>query len=168
MSEFKVGDLVRVKKCEVHEGCKNVGKTLEISNIRSDVSYFPYEMKDCNETFCAAELELVQRNFTKSDLKEGYICKHKDGRKSMFDGKVFNEIKNGKFTGNILITLCELTNDLRNADDYSEADDFDIIEIYKPHYDCIYKRPKNETKEVTLAEIEEKFGCKVKIIKEDN
>lgn len=171
MENFKVGDTVKIKKCNFHNNCEYLGRIFKIKEIKPIPRFrYPYVLEGCEETFCAGELELITRELKKSDLKERYICKHRDGRESMFDGRYFLEIKKGKFTRNTLISLSQFTDDLRATDSIShpEVIKYDIMEIYKPEYNVVAKREEKEVKEITMAEVEEKFGCKVKIIKEEN
>ena len=69
-------------------------------------------------------------------------------------------------------TLSEYTEDLLDAHDDNENDAMKILEVPDttvfsrlPECKVIWERGL-DIKEVTMAEVEEQFGCKVKIIKE--
>ncbi len=79
--KFKIGDKVKVVKCEIlGECCENINKISTITQVEKDVPY-PYMLKDLDEVFREDELELVQeKQFTKADLKDGDKCTLKNGQ----------------------------------------------------------------------------------------
>ena len=84
--KFKVGDKVRVIKCSIDgERCKNFNKISTITKIGEHLCY-PYILKDIRETFREDELELVEVQFTKSDLKDGDIVTYRNGLKKIVSG----------------------------------------------------------------------------------
>lgn len=164
--EFKLGDLVRVKKCRLHTDCNYVGLISRISCIYDNMlgASFPYSLEGCDEMFSASELELVNPSFNKKDLKERYIVVFKNGMESMFDGSGFREIREGKFMRHRFVHIDDFDDYLNNKVNA----DFSIVKICKPRYDCIWMKSEDEIREVTMAEVEERFGCKVRIKKEEN
>ena len=64
--KFKIGDKVKVVKCNVHRHCDNIGKIGEIESIIPK-NIYPYKLKECNEWFFENELELVGENKTLRD-----------------------------------------------------------------------------------------------------
>lgn len=105
------------------------------------------------------------KNFTKSELKSDMVVQTKDGS---------NYVVRGKWLYG--------TSSVINIDHYQEdltirgMPWLDIVKIYSGLFfnkfleeysnDLIWQR--EEVKEVTMAEVEEKFGYKVKIIKDKN
>ena len=108
----------------------------------------------------------VDKSFTKSDLKNHMVVRFRDGRV----GVIF---------GNYIITASSMIFKDHYNDDLtmSCSKDLDIVQVFD-HLDyssvlddsvLIWDRQdEEEIKEVTMAEIEEKFGCKVKIINDKN
>ena len=85
--KFKVGDKVRVIKCSIDgERCKNLNKVSTITEIGEYLCY-PYMLKDISEPFKENELALVEKQFTKSDLKDGDIVTKRNGEKRTKVGK---------------------------------------------------------------------------------
>lgn len=112
----------------------------------------------------------MYKEFTKADLKNGMVVEQRCGvRKIVIDDKIigydsFGELKS--YEDNLSKKGCF----------YS---DLDIIKVYKfantlrdsikgKNLKLIWQRQeKPDYKEITIAEIEEKFGCKVKIVSEN-
>lgn len=107
------------------------------------------------------------KNFTKFELKPDMVVQTRDGSNYVILGKWLYG-----------------TSSVINIDHYQ--DDLtvrgmpwlDIVKIYSGLFfkkfledysnDLIWQRESPDVKEVTIAEIEEKFGCKVKIINDKN
>ena len=141
--KFKVGDKVRVIKCSIDgERCKNFNKISTITKIGEHLCY-PYILKDIRETFREDELELVEVQFTKSDLKDGDIVTQRNGLKKMvFENKLYGS--------NHFVSLTYYTEDLKDANGDEE---YDIIKIERPgKYNTIFER-----KEEILDETEKKY-----------
>jgi hypothetical protein len=108
----------------------------------------------------------VNKSFIKSDLKNHMVVRLRDGRV----GVIF---------GNYIITASSMIFKDHYNDDLtmSCSKDMDIVQVFD-HLDyssvlddsvLIWDRQdEEEIKEVTIAEVEEKFGCKVKIINDKN
>ena len=129
--KFKVGDKVRVIKCSIDgERCKNFNKISTITKIGEHLCY-PYILKDIRETFREDELELVEVQFTKSELKDGDIVTQRNGLKKMvFENKLYGS--------NHFVSLTYYTEDLKDANGDEE---YDIIKIERPgKYNTIFER----------------------------
>lgn len=118
-----------------------------------------------------------------SDLKTGMIVTLRNGEEYV----VFKNFAD-LFTESQAIICNTQIKRWMNISDFSDdmkctsqflRNNYDIVKVEIPHHpysfgDIGYAREKRKllwkeeaVKEVTMAEIEEKFGCKVKIIKED-
>lgn len=113
------------------------------------------------------------------DLKTGMIVKTKDGKCHIimkdFLGKedILAGISDSKDISNSWTSLSKYNQDMTFSDNGLRLYELDIVEVWKGRPYCIdvpekllWKR--EEYKVVTMKEIEEKFGCKVKIIQEEN
>ena len=104
-------------------------------------------------------------NFTKSDLKNGMIVELRNGNRYMVVGTDLLGL-------NGYMGLCSYNKDLLKYDSTSTDPDWDIVKVYKNIYHLDLKKAncivweREEVKEVTMAEVEEKFGCRVKIVKD--
>lgn len=89
--KFKVGDKVRVIKCSIDgERCKNLNKVSTITEIGEHLCY-PYMLKDIREPFKENELALVEKQFAKSDLKDGDIVTYRNGdKRTVIAGNLIN------------------------------------------------------------------------------
>lgn len=108
------------------------------------------------------------REFTKSDLKNRMVVEYRNGYRRMVVDNRLMGISGGGYLGNYNEDLTMKGQDLANRD-------YDIIIVYNPisAFDDIKRAgshnkiwERQEVKEVTMTEVEEKFGCKVKIVKE--
>ena len=105
------------------------------------------------------------KEFKKSDLKNRMVVAYRDGRRRM----IVDDLGIGD---NGFLTLCSYDNNLN----YTKNNHLlDIVKVYDKvntlkgieHnglLNLLWER--SEVKEVTMTEVEEKFGCKVKIVKE--
>lgn len=156
--KFKVGDKVRVIKCSIDgERCKNLNKVSTITEIGEYLCY-PYMLKDIREPFKENELALVEKQFTKSDLKDGDIVTYRDGRKKI----VFED----KFYGsNHFVLLKYYTEDLKDIDGEEEND---IIKVERPvKYETVFERKEeilDETEKRYLASVIKPFKNKIETI----
>lgn len=155
--KFKVGDKVRVIKCSIDgERCKNFNKISTITEIGEHLCY-PYMLKDIRETFKENELALVEKQFTKSDLKDGDIVTYRDGRKKI----VFED----KFYGsNHFVLLKYYTEDLKDIDGEEEND---IVKVERPvKYETVFEREEvlDETEKKYLAEVIRPFRKRIQFI----
>ena len=114
----------------------------------------------------------------KSDLRSGMIVEYRNGLKRIV-------LLNSK-QGDVLVGATGLNENTNNFFAYGKMDlskydeelrykgndiDFDIVSVYESSEINVSKiankiLDRKEEKEITMAEIEEKFGCKVKIVKE--
>ena len=170
--KFKVGDKVRlvdVRGEALSEYIKYLGRKGEITSISRSCTGKDYaNVKFEDGTTLApyiSGLKLIVDHFTKSDLKERMIVKFRNGIEAMLDeDDAFREIEEGKFTDYYTTDLDGIKEDLTDINGRTEHD---IVKVYKPKYETVFAREEEEIREVTIEEIEEKFGCKVKIIRED-
>lgn len=156
--KFKVGDKVRVIKCSIDgERCKNLNKVSTITEIGEYLCY-PYMLKDIREPFKENELALVEKQFTKSDLKDGDIVTQRNGLKKMvFENKLYGS--------NHFVSLTYYTEDLKDANGDEE---YDIIKIERPgKYNTIFERKEeilDETEKRYLASVIKPFKNKIETI----
>lgn len=170
--KFKVGDTVRcIQLILNHSSVAKVGKIQKI--VRVDETDETYNYKtDIGIWFNEKELELVDRIFKKSDLMPGYIVERMDGSIRMVV-----QAKSGLYLtdGGTYLTLEEYNDDLESKTcDHTIKRVYDFVDNPRCALDLIvfdreliWERPEN-AKEITMSDIEEKFGCKVKIVKEEN
>ena len=155
--KFKVGDKVKVIKCSIDgERCKNFNKISTITKIGEHLCY-PYILKDIRETFREDELELVEVQFTKSDLKDGDIVTYRNGLKKIVSGD--------KLYGNDLFTsLRYYPEDLKDVDGEEKND---IVKVERPvKYEIVFEREEvlDETEKKYLAEVIRPFRKRIQFI----
>ena len=146
--KFKVGDKVRVIKCSIDgERCKNLNKVSTITEIGEYLCY-PYMLKDIREPFKENELALVEKQFTKSDLKDGDIVTYRNGdKRTVIAGNLINS------NGYISKKLNQYTNELK---DTVIGESLDIIKVERPvKYEIVFER------EEILDEIEKRYLTEV-------
>lgn len=108
------------------------------------------------------------KDFKKSDLKNRMVVEYRNGyRRMVVDDRLMGISGSGclkNYNENLTIKVPDLS-----------SRDFDIIKVYnqistidemRSVNSCNILWQRSEVKEVTMAEVEEKFGCKVKIVKE--
>lgn len=147
-TKFKVGDKVRVIKCSIDgERCKNLNKVSTITEIGEYLCY-PYMLKDIREPFKENELALVEKQFTKSDLKDGDIVTYRNGdKRTVIAGNLINS------NGYISKKLNQYTNELK---DTVIGESLDIIKVERPvKYEIVFER------EEILDEIEKRYLTEV-------
>lgn len=156
--KFKVGDKVRVIKCSIDgERCKNFNKISTITKIGERLCY-PYMLKDIRETFREDELELVEVQFTKSELKDGDIVTYRNGLKKIVSGD--------KLYGNDLFApLRYYTEDLKDVDGEEE---YDIVKVERPvKCETVFERKEeilDETEKRYLTEVIRPFRKRIQFI----
>lgn len=181
-TKFKVGDKVRVIEGLVpghryngltfcSDMTRYMGKVYSIKYMYESGNYHLDGIYNC--IWSDAMLELVNTTpFTKADLKPGMVVEYRNGSKAVFINGIFME-KHG------WMPISDYYDDLINVRDLSCSSHYDICRVYnskafavdnlfKPEcLELIWER--KEVKEMTVAEIEEKLGYKVKVIsdKED-
>jgi hypothetical protein len=107
------------------------------------------------------------KEFTKANLKNRMVVEYRNGeRRMVVDNMLIGYSQRGD--------LNNYNDDLSHKGTFSKG--LDIVRIYpeinvfRKKYDKtelampIWERP--EVKKITMSEVEEKFGCKVKIVKE--
>lgn len=149
--KFKVGDKVKVIKCKSHLHCENINKISKIKKIETFVTY-PYYLEDYDEPFDGEELELVENQFTKADLKDGDKCTLKNGQVVFVDKASDYCFEN-------------IDEQLR----YCFNDDVSIVKVERPvKYETLFERKEkilDETEKRYLTNIIKPFRDKVEWIK---
>lgn len=147
--KFKVGDKVKVIKCSIDgERCKNLNKVSTITEIIERAVY-PYKLEDISETFGERELELVERQFTKSDLKDGDKCTLKNGQVVFVD-----KTSNYGFSS--------IDEQLRYFND-----DVSIVKVERPaQYETVFEREEvlDETEKKYLTDVIRPFRKRIQFI----
>lgn len=162
--KFKVGDRVKVIDCDIRGNhCKNIGKIFTIIGIDNDNGSHPYKVNKDEEYFGDNELELVENQFTKADLKNGDIVTYKNGyKRTVVDGNLINS------GGYISKKLSQYTNDLK---DTVIGKNLDIIKVERPvQYDTVFERKEeilDETEKRYLASVIRPFRDKVEAIRKE-
>lgn len=157
--EFKVGDKVKVIKCDTRGvNCENLNKVSTITEIDERNGGYPYVLRGMEEYFGEKELELLERQFTKSDLKDGDIVTQRNGLKKMvFENKLYGS--------NHFVSLTYYTEDLKDANGDEE---YDIIKIERPgKYNTIFERKEeilDETEKKYLTDVIRPFKNKIETI----
>ncbi len=158
--KFKVGDKVRVIKCSIDgERCKNLNKVSTITEIGEYLCY-PYMLKDIREPFKENELALVEKQFTKSDLKDGDIVTYRNGdKRTVIAGNLINS------NGFISKKLNQYTNELK---DTVIGESLDIIKVERPvKYETVFERKEevlDETEKKYLTEVIRPFRKRIQFI----
>ena len=108
------------------------------------------------------------KEFTKSDLKNRMVVEYRNGyRRMVVDDRLAGINGSGH--------LDNFNEDLTAKGQTSVSRELDIVRVYnridtldeiRRVNSCNKIWERSEVKEVTMAEVEEKFGCKVKIVKE--
>ena len=145
--KFKIGDKVKVINCDnAGTDCANFNKVSTITDIMNGSKY-PYELKGITESFREKELELVERQFTKSDLQDGDIITLRNGLKYR---KVGRKIR----TSYAIISLDCLTENLKCL---WQGQNIDVIKVERPtRYETVYERVEEDKKEI-LDETEREY-----------
>ena len=110
---------------------------------------YPYKLEDISETFGERELELVERQFTKSDLKDGDKCTLKNGQVVFVD-----KTSNYGFSS--------IDEQLRYFND-----DVSIVKVERPaQYETVFEREEilDEVEKKYLANVIKPFRHKIKSI----
>lgn len=105
----------------------------------------------------------MYKEFTKADLKNRMVVKYRNGKRRM----VVDDLLVGEnYYGVLTMYNNDLTHKTDNERDiiavYPKAHIFAMLNDIESYFTPLWER--SEAKEVTMAEIEEKFGCKVKIV----
>lgn len=158
--KFKVGDKVRVIKCSIDgERCKNFNKISTITKIGERLCY-PYILKDIRETFREDELELVEVQFTKSELKDGDIVTYRNGdKRTVVAENLINSV------GYRSKKLSQYTNELK---DTIIGKSLDIVKVERPvKYETVFVRKEevlDETEKKYLTEVISPFRKRIQFI----
>lgn len=158
--KFKVGDKVRVIKCSIDgERCKNLNKVSTITRI-DDEWDFPYRLEGICENFSEDELALVEKQFTKSDLKDGDIVTYRNGdKRTVVAENLINSV------GYRSKKLSQYTNELK---DTIIGKSLDIVKVERPvKYETVFVRKEevlDETEKKYLTEVISPFRKRIQFI----
>jgi len=176
MSKFKVGDKVKgTKQSSEAYMITNEDMLLgEITHIYEDINGIDIKVlkhKDKKyegeEIYCIhfkdSYFELAQpKQFTKADLKERYIVVTRNGNEYVVhDKRVAYGITEGKLNSKYL-DFKNYNNDLTDKN----KKEWDIVEIYKPHYSKVWKCEEEPARKMTVAEICKELGYDIEIVKD--
>ena len=189
MSKFKVGDKVKGTKqaSEVYRITNEDMLLGEITHIYEyingiDIKVLKHKDKENEgkEFYCYEDsyFELVQpKQFTTYDLKERWLVKYRDGSEGVYLGglpikglgtNVIKSIKNGKFMSaekdKIDNYLDENLLGYYDIDMTKRNPNGDVVEVFKPRYESIWKRVEEQAKKMTVADIQKELGYKVEIV----
>ena len=104
------------------------------------------------------------KDFTKSDLANGMVVEQRCGtRKIVIDDRIVGYDSYGELQRYDDILLHHINIELDIVKIYKPADTIEVA-LKSNNLKLLWER--SEVKAVTMAEVEEKFGCKVKIVKE--
>ncbi len=164
--KFKVGDKVKVIKCKTHSYCENINKISKIKEIKTLFSY-PYYLEDCDEPFDDEELELVENQFTKDDLKDGDIVTYRNENRRLVNATK-QEIVYIENTSWLSFNFHNFRDDLTNKD----GKEYDIVKVERPiiQYETLFERKKeilDETEKKYLASVIRPFRNKVEAIRKE-
>ena len=151
--KFKIGDKVKVINCDnAGTDCKNFNKVSTITDIISKMRY-PYKLKGITEAFREEELELVERQFKKLDLKDGDLVTYRNGEKRIkIKDRLIGEIDS---ISCYRVLLERFTEELKFDDRAFKG--LDIIKIERPtKYETVFKRAEDEKREI-LNETEKEY-----------
>ena len=176
--KFKVGDKVRVITDDMLKD-----KEAIIVEVRDNICYYIEIFKDKPTIYKMGpwydwELELVERTFTKSDLKDGMVVEfrdHPDCPMEIVVGDLFVSLHEHQYMRKCdyddnLICRIEgkdgLTIDkvyIINTDAAKDENEYPTIKM-----DLIWERKEEpKPKEMTVKEIEEALGYPVKVVNEE-
>lgn len=113
-----------------------------------------------------ARKEQTMKEFKKSDLKNRMVVEYRNGeRKLVVDDLLMDRHESDMLTvyNDDLTFKDYYCNEYDITRVYPEANTFEQMLTVEQKHEPIWQR--SEVKEVTMAEVEEKFGCKVKIVK---
>ena len=161
--KFKVGDRVRIVKPMLETQQDLKGSTFVIKYVR-DSSFTGGYFDEKDRIWKEHELELVEEyRMTKKNLKDGDIVTLRNGDRLVLFEEGFTDISEDN--SNRLCDLEDLDYNLNFGDGFGRNEDYDIIKVEHPvKYETVYERKEEEVKELTVDEISEKLGYKVKVV----
>lgn len=183
MYKFKIGDKVKLKKCEMELGhCLDTVRRFEKEETGTIVGYytanrFVIEFKDGYRGTCSAnEIEIID-TFSLKDLKAGYVTKSKDGfLRMIMPTASYGLVLIGEST--CWSALTDLNSDLTFKNRSLQG--IDIVEVYgyseyatlsldinTNSRKLLWKRKEEKTLDLTIQDIEKVYGCKVNIINKE-
>ena len=136
----------------------------QVSNWAKKVAGWTLEDIQAKTLFGVADAWLEEVNMTKEYLKDGDIVTLRNGdRLVLYDGW-FKDCS--EENSNRLIELNDLDNELNCIKCNGRVLENDIVKVERPvEYETVFKR--EEAQELTVDEISERLGYKVKVVGED-
>lgn len=166
--EFKIGD-------RVNNRGKGNGTVIALSGSNIGVEYDEYfgghkcesydEGRSGKSGYCWWKLEedikKIGGNMKKEYLKDGDIVTLKNGDRLVLFSGGFTDLER---EGHWIDDLDDYEDDLRTCDRF--YDEYDIVKVERPvEYETVFTR--DDAVELTVDEISEKLGYKVKVVGED-
>ena len=157
---MKIGDKVKVIDDRGHhDSC--VGEILTIEQVQTFICVDDKFLLFNEVPYCLSEkrVKLIKTNMKKSDLKDGMICKLRDGHKCLFlKDKLYRIIDDSFLCLSLFSTLNE---NLINKGGVGKT--WDIVEVQWLEGEVIWQR--EEPTELTMQEIADKFNIEVTNLK---
>lgn len=157
--KFKVGDKVKiVNPYEMDKKYKGDIVTIKRFDEFDSDRFF---VKENGRPWRSREVILIEEyRMTKEDLKTGDIVTLRNGDRLIYEDGNFTDITDDHH--NPLICLSDLAEDLTYRR-YDGDSNYDIIKVERAkEYETVFER--EEVKELTVDEISEKLGYKVKVV----
>lgn len=171
--KFKVGDKVRIKNnlkeikdfagsytCELEN---YVGDIVTITDIQKSVKgKTGANVKENSWFWDFKAFEKVEEVMKKEDLKNGDIVTLKNGDKMVHTGYGLKDLE--KSNNNPVYSLDSYDDDFKY---YRCNEKYDVVKVERPvKYETVFER-EEEVQELTVDEISERLGYKVKVVGED-
>ena len=111
---------------------------------------------------CASDWLVEENKMAKEDLKNGDIVTLRNGDRLSIEGSTISDINDSNH--NPVYSLGQFKDDLTF---YRPEREYDIIRVERPvKYETVFER-EEEVQELTVDEISERLGYKVKVVGED-
>jgi hypothetical protein len=187
-TKFKVGDKVRVKTGliadEHYDGLLFNGSMTKYEGKTAVIKRYTYNNRyaldvDCGEWAWNDEMLTDSNAFTKLDLKDGMVVEYRSGERALhLDGRLMS-LKGGMPLSSYEYDLTRRRFPVLRTHDGKPM--FDIMKVYKTsacgcitrifdtdNLTLIWERKEEpDYKEMTVEQIEEKLGYKIKVVGND-
>lgn len=135
----------------------------EVSAWAREVAGMPLDEIKKKYCYLIAD-EWIEERIMKKDLKENDIVTLRNGDRLVLVGEDFIDLSDDN--GNNLCDLSDLDNNLECVKCYGKVEDCDIVKVERPvEYETVFER--EDVQELTVDEISERLGYKVKVVGED-
>ena len=164
---FKVGDKVRIKNnLKEIEGFRGgyvtaleeyVGRIVTIEEFNARHNNESVEVEENGWTWDIRALE--EYVMTKEDLKDGDIVILRNGDRLVYTNECIGDLSDDN--SNPIYEVAQFNDDLTH---YLHEKEYDIVKVERPvEYKSVFER-EEETQELTVDEISERLGYKVKVV----